>query len=625
MNKGKFWRNMIGLLLVLGLGVGIGIFIGIPIGNRRAEKEAVNRQEQMNSEATKAPEPTNAPVTGSVPTPTEGVGVTVTVIPTITAELKPTGAPTAEENPTMTPPESQKATVSPEATGGATPFASPTVTGGVTGTEEPTPTEGAVAKPTGGVTVTVKPTVTKKPTTVPTPIPVAEGGSGYYGALHVEGTYLADAEGNLVQLRGISTHGLGWFPEFVNEKAIRQLNEEWGCNVLRLAMYTAEYNGYCSSDAAQKQNLKKIIDTGVTAASKQDMYVIIDWHILQDNNPNTNKEEAKKFFAETAEKYGDNPHVIYEICNEPNGGVSWSEIKKYALEVIPVIREHAPEAVIIVGTPTWSQDVDIAAADPITEYDNIMYALHFYADTHRDGLRQKCKTAIQKGLPIFVTEYGVCDASGNGAINTEQANLWISMLDSYGISHVAWNLSNKAESSAMLKSSCSKKNGFTENDLSEGGKWFVDMLKKAGVGVGSALSGTTEAGQGDGVSGGDTSTGTGDSQGNGQQTTDYVAYGESILTPGEGVTLTVSNGWSSGASMGIQLNLTVKNITGSEEKDWERKITVKSGVRVEVAQSWNASVELQGNTLLLRPVEYNKTIAPGASVGDIGVILQVTE
>lgn len=634
MEKKGFWKKAAGLFFLLALGIVIGIFIGIPIGRQRAEKEAVNRQEQGTPGATKTPEgpqqggtdipePTGKPTEAPELSPTGALALTATVSPA------PTDSGTEEPTEMITPTEAGTPTPSgdsptPTAEPGATPEPTKAVTPAANPTPEPTKAPGLTGSPTATKKPTARPTVTKKPTV--TPVPSASGENGYYGALHVEGTYLADAKGELVQLRGISTHGLGWFPEYVNEKAIRQFKEEWGCNVIRLAMYTAEYNGYCTSDAAQKENLKKIIDTGVTAATSHNMYAIIDWHILQDSNPNTNKEEAKKFFAEVAEKYKDNPNVIYEICNEPNGGVSWSEIKRYALEIIPVIREHAPEAVIIVGTPTWSQDVDLAAADPITEYENIMYALHFYADTHRDGLREKCKTAVKRGLPIFVSEYGICDASGNGAINREQANLWISMLDSYGISYVAWNLSNKAESSSMIKSSCNKKNGFTEGDLSEGGKWFVDMLQKAGVGIGSALSGTTDAGEGDGTSGGDNPGGTASGEGTGgQQTTDYISYGESILEPGEGLRITVSNGWNSGSSTGLQLNLTVESVTGGEETGWERRITIKDGVKAEVAQNWNSSVELKGNTLIVRPADYNKTIAAGASVGDIGIILNVTE
>lgn len=292
--------------------------------------------------------------------------------------------------------------------------------------------------------------------------------------LHVDASRLTDSEGNPVQLRGISTHGLAWFPDYINEDCFRQLKEEWGINVIRLAMYTAEYNGYCTG--GDQSYLKELIQNGVEYATAADMYVIIDWHILSDGNPNTYKEEAKVFFAEMAERYAGYDNVLYEICNEPNGGTSWDDIKSYAEEVIPVIRSRDKEGIIIVGTPNWSQYVDQAAADPVTGYDNIMYALHFYAATHTDSLRNTMISAIEAGLPVFVSEYGICDASGNGSIDEYQAARWINTMDEYGVSYVAWNLSNKEETSAILSNKCGKTSGFTEDDLSPSGKWLYQML-----------------------------------------------------------------------------------------------------------------------------------------------------
>ena len=44
-----------------------------------------------------------------------------------------------------------------------------------------------------------------------------------------------------------------------------------------------------------------------------DLYVIIDWHILSDNNPNIHKEEAKAFFTEMAIEYKNvNEELIVE-------------------------------------------------------------------------------------------------------------------------------------------------------------------------------------------------------------------------------------------------------------------------------------------------------------------------
>lgn len=301
------------------------------------------------------------------------------------------------------------------------------------------------------------------------------------GRLHVKGTKLVDKKGHEVQLRGVSTHGLSWYPQYVNDKCFAQLHDKWGANVVRLAMYTEEYNGYCSGDAKNRSDLKKRIKKGVRLAKKHKMYVIVDWHILSDGNPNSHKKEAKAFFREMSREFKGYNNVIYEICNEPNNGTSWKEIKSYARSVISTIRKNDKKAVIVVGTPTWSQDVDQAAADPI-KGDNIMYALHFYAATHKTDLRNKMTAAINKGLPVFVTEYGICDASGNGAIDKREADRWIQTMDEYGVSYIAWNLSNKQESSSIIKSSCPKVSGFKKSELSDEGKWLYNLLrKKAGL------------------------------------------------------------------------------------------------------------------------------------------------
>ncbi len=293
-------------------------------------------------------------------------------------------------------------------------------------------------------------------------------------SLFVAGTKLVDSEGNAVQLKGVSTHGLAWYPGYVNEACFRQMKEEWGVNVIRLAMYTGEYGGYCSGGS--QENLKNLIKEGVSYAAKCNMYVIIDWHILSDGNPNLHTEEAICFFDEMSKEYGSYSNVLYEICNEPNGGVSWEQVKVYAQQVIRTIRSNDPDGIILVGTPNWCQDLDSAAADPIRGYQNIMYTLHFYADTHREELRNTMVRALEAGLPVFVSEYGVCDASGNGAVNKEQADQWVKEMNKYQVSYVAWNLSDKAETSALLKNGCTKFSGFTEEDLSDSGKWLYHTL-----------------------------------------------------------------------------------------------------------------------------------------------------
>ena len=297
---------------------------------------------------------------------------------------------------------------------------------------------------------------------------------GQHGALHVENGNLTDADGNIVQLYGMSTHGIAWFPQYINYDSFRTLRDDWNTNCIRLAMYTAEYGGYCAG--GDKEQLKQLVRDGVSYATELGMYVIVDWHILSDCDPNQNKDEAIAFFREMSEAFADNDNVLYEICNEPNSGTSWDSIKSYAEEVIPVIREQKPDAVILVGTPTWSQEIDKAAASPLT-FDNVMYTLHFYAGTHKDDLRNRLETCAQNNLPVFVSEFGMCDASGNGANDFDSTTKWLDLLNKYQISFCCWNLANKDESSSVFKAASTALSDWTDEDFNESGRWIREYFR----------------------------------------------------------------------------------------------------------------------------------------------------
>ncbi len=299
-----------------------------------------------------------------------------------------------------------------------------------------------------------------------------------HGQLRVSGTQIVDQKGNPFQLRGISTHGINWDvgKPYVNQAAFQTLRDDWGANAVRLAMYTAEYNGYCSG--GNQSELKNTLYNGVEYAKNLGMYAIIDWHILNDNNPLTNMEQAKGFFSEVSAKYKDYNNVLYEICNEPNN-CSWDDIKTYANTIIPIIRANDPDAIIIVGTPTWSQlgqwgHTNEVADSPLTGYSNIVYTLHFYCAeaSHTQYLPAKVDYAVSRGLPILVSEFGLSAASGDGQIDTAQAAAWMNKLDSYKIGYFCWSLSNKNESSALISASCGKTSGWTDGDLTDAGRFI---------------------------------------------------------------------------------------------------------------------------------------------------------
>lgn len=292
------------------------------------------------------------------------------------------------------------------------------------------------------------------------------------GRLQVSGTKLTDESGNIIQLRGVSTHGISWFPDYVNYDAFATLRDDWGANVVRIAMYPEEYNGYLSG--GDKAALKQIIDNGVNYATELGMYVIIDWHVL-NYAPSRHTQEACDFFAEMASKYSGHDNVIYEIYNEPVGADWNSDIKPYAETVIGTIRQFDDHSLILVGTNTWSQDVDSVVGNTLDD-GNVMYVAHFYAGTHKENIRNKISTALNAGVPVFISECSICDASGNGGIDYASANEWLDFMNSNQLSFIAWSLSNKAETSALISSGCSAKSGWSDGDLSETGRWFKSAI-----------------------------------------------------------------------------------------------------------------------------------------------------
>jgi endoglucanase len=439
-----------------------------------------------------------------------------------------------------------------------------------------------------------------------------------HGQLSVSGNHIVDEHGKNFQICGVSTHGLGWFPQYVNKAAVKSLRDDIGANTLRLAMYTAEGQGYCTG--GDKNKLKNLVNNGVSYATENGMYAIIDWHILQDLDPNVYKDEAKAFFDEMSKKYAGNKNVLYEICNEPNGGTTWAQVKADANEVIPVIRANDKDAIIIVGTPNWSQDVDEAVKDPITGYDNIVYAVHFYADTHKDNIRNKVKIAEDAGYPVLISEFSICDASGNGNNNIPEANTWIKLLDSYGIGFVAWNLSNKNESSSIIAPFCQKTSGWSYDDLSQSGQWLVGIfdthsdqgsrLAKGQAPIGGDGGNTVD--NGDGNNGGND----GNNGGNNGQT---VAENKSGNLK---ASVVLSNSWQEGSSTCSQYSLIITNSGSASVSGWT--ITLDLGTAPEISQIWGGKASVSGNTVTVTPESYNPTIEAGKSLTDVGLIVKTS-
>lgn len=288
-----------------------------------------------------------------------------------------------------------------------------------------------------------------------------------FGKLQVIGTQLSNAKGQPVQLKGMSFGWSCFHPRFYTAGAVKELKEKWHSNVVRAAMGVEPKGGYLQNKEQSFQLVKTVID----AAIRQGIYVIVDWH-----SHNIHTKEAKEFFTRIAMAYKSYPNIIYEIFNEPDDE-TWPEVKAYSEEIIKAIRTIDASNIILVGTPHWDQHLHLAAADPIKGFKNIMYTMHFYAGTHRKDLRDKTDEAIEKGLPVFVSESGGMLATGDGPVDKTEWEAYINWMKARKLSWLTWSVSDKDETCSVLNKTASSNGGWKDEDIKESGKMAKQYLK----------------------------------------------------------------------------------------------------------------------------------------------------
>ncbi len=289
-----------------------------------------------------------------------------------------------------------------------------------------------------------------------------------WGQLQVEGAQLRDRHGQPVVLRGAS---LGWhnlWPRFYNRGAVKTLKNDWHATVVRAAMGLELEDNYLENP----RFALKCIETVINAAIKEGVYVIVDWH-----SHHLRTDEAIGFFDYISKKYGKYPNVIYELYNEPIED-SWVSLKEYAVKVMDVIRRNDPDNIVLMGCPHWDQDIHLVAEDPIRGYGNLMYTVHFYAATHGDYLRQRMADAVRQGIPVFVSESGATEASGDGKIDPESEQKWIDLMEELKVSWVCWSISDKNESCSMLLPRAKSEGPWPDDVIKEYGKLTKSLLTR---------------------------------------------------------------------------------------------------------------------------------------------------
>ncbi len=311
-----------------------------------------------------------------------------------------------------------------------------------------------------------------------------------HGLLQINGDgKVVDEHGNAVQLRGMSLFWSVWGAAWWNESAVDQAVDYLGCEILRAPMAVGSKDdvtnlpqdvvgGYLTDPETNVAWVRTVVEQ----AKARGIYVIIDWHDHEAENPN-HTEKAVTFFQQMAREYGNVPNVLFEIYNEPIT-TDWSVIKPYAQTVIDAIRStdgvdgSGTRNVVIVGTPFYSQLGSAVINDRLAD-PNVAYALHFYAAQHTlngSSVGQSAKAAVDAKLPIFVTEWGTVFANGKGTPSLEESKAWIDWMSSNQVSWCNWSLFDKnenGETSSMFSANTTPLGPWSDSMLSASGKLLL--------------------------------------------------------------------------------------------------------------------------------------------------------
>jgi endoglucanase len=297
------------------------------------------------------------------------------------------------------------------------------------------------------------------------------------GQLHVCGTKLCNERNQPIQLRGMSTHGIQWYAQCIKTQSLDALANDWNADIFRISMYIQE-GGYQTNP----RKFTDMVHGYIEEATKRGMYALVDWHQLSPGDPNYNTARAKTFFTEIAQRHKDKKNIIYDIANEPNG-VSWANVKRYAEELIPVIRAQDPDGVVFVGTHGWStfgisdgQSETSVFNNPINAT-NFMYTFHFYAASHKDNYLNAL-SRIADRVPVFVTEFGTQTSSGDGGNDFAMSQRYIDLMAQKKIGWTNWNFSDDSRSGAVFKSGTCSGTSFTgTGPLKPAGVWVRDRIR----------------------------------------------------------------------------------------------------------------------------------------------------
>ncbi len=262
--------------------------------------------------------------------------------------------------------------------------------------------------------------------------------------LSVSGRFIRDPQGNNVILRGISLVDVSVADS--RPRNARHLidmatddTNSWFARVVRLPVYPNSIDGQPGWISNPDTYYNNHLNPAVQECIVRQIYCIIDWHYISDYTSSTIDTTTRAFWAYVAPKYANTPNVIFELYNEPINPDNWSTWKMTAQPWVNLIRSFAPNNLILIGGPRWSQNLSSAASDPFTG-SNLVYVAHIYPEHGGQSTWDSWFGNAANSVPFFITEWG-WQQGGATPTNGTQSGYGVpfsTYIESKGLSWTAW-------------------------------------------------------------------------------------------------------------------------------------------------------------------------------------------
>ncbi|MFC1569243.1 glycoside hydrolase family 5 protein [bacterium] len=252
-------------------------------------------------------------------------------------------------------------------------------------------------------------------------------------ALHTDGRWIKNDQGEKVLLRGVNIPGLEW--DANESHVLESFNiaiNEWGCNLIRLPLSQDRWYGFGPEQNDTGVRYRGLVDQLVDLSLAKEIYLWLDLHwnnaghwgqyIGQHLMPDS---LSSIFWSDIAKRYKNHPAVLFGLYNEPHD-ISWDIWKNGGIideyydrsgtpadltynaighqQLTDEIRALGADNLIVVAGLDWGFDLSGILNGYALEGENIVYDTHPYP--WKDANWNYRWGAVGDSLALIVGEWG---------------------------------------------------------------------------------------------------------------------------------------------------------------------------------------------------------------------------